>query len=176
MLMINTYRWEWTTLAALVAPRPMLFANSDADAIFPMPGNRRIIDRLRKLYKMHDKADLVDEYVSVGGHDYRPDLRLAIFKWFDKHLKGETRPIEDAEFKVIPGRSLRVFPEDADLPKDQINDRIDETFVARVKVKLPWLSDAESTFWARIAIPFVDNQHGQATHDDLGQQQTCRPN
>ena len=47
MFFINTYQWEWTTIACLVAPRPMLFANSDNDGIFPMDGNRRIIERLR---------------------------------------------------------------------------------------------------------------------------------
>ncbi|HEV3446445.1 MAG TPA: prolyl oligopeptidase family serine peptidase, partial [Gemmataceae bacterium] len=40
MLMINTYGWEWTTIAALIAPRPMLFCNSDNDTIFPMDANR----------------------------------------------------------------------------------------------------------------------------------------
>ena len=39
-------------IAALFAPRPLLFANSDNDAIFPMDGNRRIIAKLRKL--LHD--------------------------------------------------------------------------------------------------------------------------
>ena len=61
----------------LIAPRPLLFANSDNDKIFPMDGNRRIIERLRKVYKMYDKPNLVDDYVSQGGHDYRPDLRVA---------------------------------------------------------------------------------------------------
>jgi hypothetical protein len=149
MMMINTYRWEWTTLGALIAPRPMLFANSDNDAIFPMPGNRRIMERLRRLYKMYDKPDLVDEHVSVGGHDYRPDLRLAIFKWFDKHLRGEVRPIEDAQFEKITGKDLRVFPEDTDLPKDSLNDKIDETFVARAELKPP-TSQAFTTWRDRL--------------------------
>ena len=52
MFIYNMFRWEWTTIAALIAPRPMLFANSDHDPIFPMDGNSRIIDRLRKLYAM----------------------------------------------------------------------------------------------------------------------------
>src|SRR5439155_13729592 len=34
MFLVNLYRWEWTTIAALIAPRPMLFANSDNDRIF----------------------------------------------------------------------------------------------------------------------------------------------
>ncbi len=137
MMMINTYQWEWTTIAALVAPRPLLFANSDKDPIFPMDGNRRIIDRLRKLYTMYGKPELVDEYVSAGGHDYRPDLRVAIFKWINKHIKNDTSPIKDADFKFFKDEELRVFPEDKDLPKDALNGKIDETFVPRAQVKLP---------------------------------------
>ena len=57
MLLYNTYGWEWTTIAGLIAPRPLLFANSDNDSLFPMDGNRRIIDRLRRLYKFYGKTD-----------------------------------------------------------------------------------------------------------------------
>jgi cephalosporin-C deacetylase-like acetyl esterase len=137
MFMVNTYAWEWTTIAALVAPRPLLFCNSDHDPIFPMDGNERIIDRLRKLYHMYGKTDLVAAYVSSGGHDYRPDLRLAIFRWINKHLKNETGPIQDSDSSPFAGVQLRVFPEDKDLPKDAINGRVDETFVAGAKVDLP---------------------------------------
>lgn len=138
MFLYNTYQWDWTTIAALVAPRPMLFANSDNDPIFPMDGNRRIITKLRKLYAMYEKLELVDDYVSVGGHDYRPDLRVAIFKWINKHVKNDTGPVKDAGPLVeIPGKTLRVFREESDIPKDAINAKVDETFVARAKVKLP---------------------------------------
>jgi dienelactone hydrolase len=139
MFLYNTYQWDWTTIAALVAPRPLLFANSDDDKIFPMDGNRRIIAKLRDCYKMHGKAELVDEYVSQGGHAYRPDLRVAVFKFINKHLKADTiTPVEDcAKYKELPGKELRVFPTDADIPKDALNARIDETFVPRAKVTLP---------------------------------------
>jgi cephalosporin-C deacetylase-like acetyl esterase len=137
MLLINTYGWEWTTIAALIAPRPMLFCNSDHDTIFPMDGNNRIAARLRQLYKMYDKPELFDDYVSKGGHDYRPDLRIAIFKWINKHLKNDTGPVKDADFKPIAGKELRVFSEDSDVPKDAINGKIDETFVPKAVVKLP---------------------------------------
>jgi hypothetical protein len=137
MFLVNTYQWEWTTIAALIAPRPLLFANSDNDSIFPMDGNRRVIARLRQLYKMYDKPELVDDYVSKGGHAYRPDLRIAVFKWINKHLKGETGAVKDAAFKPLPGKELRVFPEEKDVPKDALNGKIDETFVKRANVKLP---------------------------------------
>lgn len=137
MFLHNTFQWDWTTIAALVAPRPLLFANSDNDKIFPMDGNRRVIEKLRQVYKMYGKPELVDDYVSEGGHAYRPDLRLAIFKFINKHIKGDTGPVEDsAKLKEFAKGELRVFP-DGDFPKDAINDRIDETFVPRAKVELP---------------------------------------
>jgi cephalosporin-C deacetylase-like acetyl esterase len=143
MFLYNTYQWEWTTIAALIAPRPLLFANSDQDSIFPMDGNRRVIARLRKLYQMYGKPELVDEHVSHGGHDYRPDLRVAAYRWLNKHLKNDTGPVEDTRYKELPGRSLRVFPEDSDIPKDVLNGKIDEVFVPKALVKLPEKGDFE---------------------------------
>jgi dienelactone hydrolase len=138
MFLINTYRWDWTTIAALIAPRPLLFANSDQDAIFPMDANRRIIDKLRKLYKLYKQPNNVDEFVSKGGHDYRPDLRMAVFKWINTTMRGDRGPVKDsAEFKPLPGKDLRVFPEDKDLPADALNNKIDETFVPLAKPSLP---------------------------------------
>jgi dienelactone hydrolase len=137
MFVHNTYQWEWTTILALFAPRPLLFANSDKDPIFPMDGNRRIIARLRACYEMLGAKDKVDEHVSPGGHDYRPDLRLAIFRFFHTHLKGDQTPVKDAVDPKILGKELRVFPEDSDLPKDSINATADEVFVPRARVNLP---------------------------------------
>ena len=57
----NTYQWEWTTIAAMIAPRPMLFANSDNDPIFPMDANHRIIERLRKFYAMLGHPERIAE-------------------------------------------------------------------------------------------------------------------
>lgn len=147
MFLVNTYAWEWTTIAALVAPRPLLFANSDKDPIFPMDGNRRIMERLRTLYALYDKPELLAEHVSPGGHDYRPDLRVAVFRWLNRHLKQDTGPVADASFKPLPGRELRVFPEDKDLPKDSINARVDEVFVPKAVVKLP--AEGEFPAWKK---------------------------
>ena len=36
MYMVNTYRWDYGRVAALVAPRPLLISNSDKDTIFPL--------------------------------------------------------------------------------------------------------------------------------------------
>lgn len=137
MFFHNLYQWEWTTALALFAPKPLLFANSDADTIFPMSGNKRIVERLRRCYALFGAQERVDEHVSKGGHDYRPDLRLAVFGFFHKHLKGDNTPVKDADFPPVAGKELRAFPEDKDIPKDAINATADETFVPVAKVELP---------------------------------------
>lgn len=147
MLMHNTYAWEWTTIAALIAPRPMMFANSDNDPIFPMDANRRIAERLRRVYTMYGQPERFAEYVSRGGHEYRPDLRIAVFSFFNQHLKGDNQPASDVNWTAVPGAELRVFPTDADLPKDALNSRIDETFVPTRRPELPAPGQFES--WKR---------------------------
>ncbi|HVS38968.1 MAG TPA: prolyl oligopeptidase family serine peptidase [Gemmataceae bacterium] len=147
MLFYNMDGWDWTAIAALIAPRPFLFANSDADSLFPMDGNRRIVDRLRTLYGFYGKSDLLDEYVSRGGHGYRLDLRVAVFQWINKHLKKDAGPVKDADFPPIAGKDLRVFPEDKDIPQDALNVKIDETFVPRAEVKPP--TEGEFAAWKK---------------------------
>ncbi|MBV8878805.1 MAG: acetylxylan esterase, partial [Planctomycetaceae bacterium] len=155
MFLYNNYRWNWTTIAGLIAARPFLFVNSDADRIFPMSANERVINRLERLYSKFGESDKVDAMVSVGDHAMRTDLRRAIFEFFNRHLKGDSRRVEDPDMGLGPDgkvrikpASLRVFAEDRDIPADQINTRIDESFVRLARPELPapekyaaWRSD-----------------------------------
>ncbi len=144
MFLYNTFQWPWTRIAGLIAPRPMLFMNSDQDAIFPMDANGRITNRLERCYSLFGASDRFDTVVSVGGHDYREDLRRARYQFLNIHLKGDGRPVTDSEHDLVTGTNanpvhpiepekLRVFPTDADLPKDELNSTIDEHFVPLAK-------------------------------------------
>jgi cephalosporin-C deacetylase-like acetyl esterase len=135
MMLINSRRWEWTTIAALVAPRPLLFANSDHDTIFPMTGNQRITARLTRLYKLLGRPEAFDTVVVPGGHDDKLPLRLAAYRWINRWLKNDDREVSEPELPRIEGSELRVFP--VEVPADALNDRIDETFVPEAKVELP---------------------------------------
>ena len=109
-----------------------------------MSGNERVANRLGRLYSLFEAGDQAPAMVSVGGHGYRTDIRRAVFEFFNRHFKGDGRRVRDADaaeaprgqFPITP-RELRVFPTDADLPKDQTNTKIDETFVARARPELP---------------------------------------
>lgn len=148
MFLYNTFQWPWTRIAALVAPRPMLIVNSDHDSIFPMDANERLINRLERLYSLYGAGDRVDSVVSVGGHAYREDIRQAAFRFINAHLKGDARPVTDSEIDVvseggnpepypIEPEKLRVFPTDGNLPRDQINQTVDQVFVPMADVPPP---------------------------------------
>ncbi len=147
MFLYNTYQWHWTKIAGLIAPRPMLFVNSDADSIFPMDANERIINRLERLYSLFGVSDVVDSFVSVGGHDYRKDIRQGVFRFLNTYLKNDPRPVNDTEVDLvtgsreehhpIPPEQLRVFPRDENIPNDALNGKIDEHFVEIAKPGIP---------------------------------------
>jgi hypothetical protein len=147
MFLYNTYQWPWTRIAALIAPRPLLFVNSDHDTIFPLDADERVINRLERVYSLFGAGDMVDSLVSLGGHAYRKDIRQAAYRFMNIHLKGDPRPVLDSEVDLvsgpredihpIPPEQLRVFPQDSDIPQDARNSRIDREFVPMAKVELP---------------------------------------
>lgn len=151
MFMHNTFAWPWTRIATLIAPRPMLFVNSDADPIFPMDANDRISNRLERLYSLYGAGDQVDAVVSIGGHAYRKDIRQAVYRFLNTHLKQDPRPVADSEDDLvsegedgahpIPPQDLRVFATDADIPDDQRNTTIDQHFVPMAASQPPSAED-----------------------------------
>ena len=150
MFLYNNYRWEWSTIAALIAPRAMLFENSGYDPIFPMPANERIRDRLAHLYRWYEKqpGELFDIGVTPGGHRDNLELRLMAYRWINRHLKNDNAEVNEPPLPKIEGQELRVFPEEADLPQDSLNDKIDETFVALAKPLTP-TNKAEYSAWSK---------------------------
>jgi cephalosporin-C deacetylase-like acetyl esterase len=132
MYMVNTYRWDYAQVAALVAPRPLLISNTDSDGIFPLDGVVRTFEQVRRIYRLHEPAMKgaaanVALNISPGPHKDTQELQLHAFRWFDKHLKGQEKPIEMAAVKFFQPEELKVF---RTLPADEINTKIHETFVA----------------------------------------------
>ena len=136
MFLYNFHQWPWTRICNLVAPRPLLFANSDQDKIFPMAGNRRVIERLRRFYKLLGEPTHVDEAVAPGPHKDTRELRLAAFEWINRFLKGDDSPVtEPDEYPTLPGEQLRALP--GELPADELNSTIDRHFVPVADVPVP---------------------------------------
>jgi dienelactone hydrolase len=126
MFFVNTYRWDFPQVAALIAPRPLLIANSDKDTIFPLDGVVRVYYQARRIYQLYGATNHLGLLITDGPHADTQDLQLPVFRWFNRFLKQEDPLIEMAAKKFFEPQELRVFDQ---LCADQINTRIQESFV-----------------------------------------------
>ena len=130
MYIVNTYRWDYPTVAALVAPRPLLISNSDKDRIFPLDGVIRVHEKVRRIYQLHDAAKNLGLQVTEGPHKDTQELRVHAFVWFNRFLKDQNPLIAEPAVPFFEPGQLKVFDE---LPSDQINTKIHETFVPKAR-------------------------------------------
>ncbi|MCA9216215.1 MAG: acetylxylan esterase [Planctomycetales bacterium] len=134
MFMVNTHRWDYPTIAALVAPRPLLISNTDRDSLFPLDGVYRTYAEARRIYELVDAPENIALHITAGGHKDTQELRVHAFRWLNRHLKGDDSLITTVADKYFEPEQLRVFKE---LPSDQINTTIQESFVPVAELKEP---------------------------------------
>ena len=125
MFMVNTYRWDYPQVAALVAPRPLLISNSDKDPIFPLEGVVRTHARARKVYDLLGAGKNLGLQITEGGHEDTQELHIHSFRWFNRFFRNDKSPVTIAAVPFFTPEQLKVF---AQLPPDQINTQIQETF------------------------------------------------
>lgn len=125
MYMVNTYRWDYPQVAAMVAPRPLLISNTDKDGIFPLEGIVRLHHKTREIYRLLGADKQLGLQISEGPHKDIQELQIAAFRWFDRFLRHEDRLIDQAAVKVFEPAELKVFDK---LPADEVNTTIQETF------------------------------------------------
>ena len=143
MFMVNTHRWDYPMVAALVAPRPLLISNTDSDGIFPLDGVYRTFNKVRKIYRLHNAADQLALNITAGPHKDTQELRMHAFRWFNHHMKNDDSLISKPAEKFLEPKQLKVFET---LPANQRNSKIHETFVDTADVKRP-SSHAEWQQW-----------------------------
>ena len=134
MFFLNTYRWDFPQVAALIAPRPLLIGNSDKDKLFPLDGVVRLYNQTRRIYQLYGKTNQLGLLITEGPHADTQDLQLPVFRWFNRFLKGLDPLIEMAAKDFFPPEQLRVFDK---LPEDEVNTKIDESFVPKARAARP---------------------------------------
>lgn len=131
----NLYRWDFGQLAALVAPRPLLISNTDKDTIFPLEGVIAVHEKARRVYRLLGAEKNLGLQITEGPHEDTQELHIHSFVWFDRFLKGISRPIEKSASKFFQPKELRVFHV---LPKDERTSKIHESFVPKApRLNLP---------------------------------------
>ncbi|RMF39749.1 MAG: hypothetical protein D6753_13075 [Planctomycetota bacterium] len=137
----NYYGWDYGKLAALVAPRPLLLVNTDADRIFPLDGVLRIDAQLRRLYGALGASDRYGLVIAPGPHADTQSLRVPAFDWLLKHLGQPQEAIQPPAQKELDPRQLAVFEHET--PRDERVTSLPGWFVTPADA-----TDASSV-WAR---------------------------
>jgi hypothetical protein len=144
MYLNNTYRWDYTQVIALCAPRPLMLGNSDADDIFPVPGYRRMTDKVKKLYETIGEKDKFALLETKGPHKDTPELRVGAFAWMNRWLKDDKSEVKDTQSERLTPQQLKVFDR---APADAINDVIHERFRRPAKLELPETPEVAKQWW-----------------------------
>jgi hypothetical protein len=128
MYFINTFRWDYDKVLALVAPRPLLVCNTDRDSIFPIDGVFDLYQRARRVYGLLGADANIGLHIAEGPHKDTQPLNTGAFHWFERHLKGADimTTTDAAAKKELEPAALRVFQA---LPADEHNTKIDHEFV-----------------------------------------------
>jgi dienelactone hydrolase len=164
MFMVNRHGWDYTMLAAMVFPRPLLIGNTDKDPIFPLDGVQRVHRQVRHVYDHGYKEQLGIQW-TTGGHDDTQELQLGCFVWFDHFLRGKRRVITQPAEPLFDRAQLRVF--DA-LPYDERVTDVQDWFVPQAPQHLPkntaewegmcreWIGEISGSVHGRVPLGDLD--------------------
>ncbi len=145
MFTVNTRRWDYAQIAALVAPRPLLIVNTDADTIFPLDGVVRLHAQTRRIYELFGASTNLGLVIAPGPHKDTQDLQVPVFRWFNAHLKGGDPIVDLSATGPFSPQELKVF---RTLPADAVNTNIHATFVPKAAAVPVPTSRAE---WSALA-------------------------
>jgi dienelactone hydrolase len=133
MMPHNAFQWDFTDIGALIAPRPLLIAQSDRDELYGIESTRAFHKKLASFYESLGAAGQVRLVETPGGHSYHKKSRTAIFSFFLEHLMGkdispeELTDIETDPAALLTAEKLQVYTEGA--PEEDLTPVIQDHFL-----------------------------------------------
>ena len=169
IFMHNTFWQDLTTVAALIAPRPLLILSGMKDSIFPPDGYHEVYRQAKRVYDLYGESERIREVDEDVGHADTTLLRMEAMEWMNRWLGNPptslgVEPISD-QYRE-PDEALSCLSR---LPEDAVNYRIHESFIApkefdkpasleawkaRRKVLLTELKDKIFRWFPQTSIPF----------------------
>ena len=133
MMINNGFQMDFTDIGALIAPKPLLIAQSDRDELYGIESTRQFYNSLSEFYSKFGAENNISLVETTGGHSYHPVSRKAIFSFFlhhlmDKNVAPETiADIETNAENLLPADSLNVY--NGTPPATDITKTIQHSFI-----------------------------------------------
>jgi hypothetical protein len=134
---INHPRIDYTDVAALCAPRPVLVQSGQQDWIYPPEGYRPLGEKAKRIWALHGAEAKFAEQDVDARHEDLLVFRTEAFRWFGRWLNGGVPEEPVAEVEEFPKERLRAVR--GPLPPDVRNASIAESFPG------PWVSKPPAT-------------------------------
>jgi cephalosporin-C deacetylase-like acetyl esterase len=122
---VNSYGLVYSEIGAMIAPRPQLLANADADRGFPMDAFSEMVEKIGEIYRLYKMSGALRTAVTPGAHSDTEAIRLPVYSFFRKEFLGTDEPV------TAEGPVEEPLPEELvcfrnGLPIDERLTRIDE--------------------------------------------------
>ena len=133
---INTFRHDWFTLAALIAPRPLLMHNSTEDGYYPQEGYNAVLGKAKEIYGWYGIADKTGMFEVPGRHGYTKEQREKAVEFSDLWLRGKKSKITEKTFEKVPHEQLAALGGVYAEHPPNINASIQELLIPTAKLEL----------------------------------------
>jgi cephalosporin-C deacetylase-like acetyl esterase len=126
---VNSYGLVYSEIGAMIAPRPQLLANADADRGFPMDAFSEMVEKIGEIYRLYKMSGALRTAVTPGAHSDTEAIRLPVYSFFLKEFLGTDEPV------TAEGPVEEPLPEELvcfrnGLPIDERLTRIDEELLS----------------------------------------------
>jgi cephalosporin-C deacetylase-like acetyl esterase len=132
---INTYQHDWSTLTALISPRPLLMHNSTEDAYYPPSGYKAVLGKAKELYGFFGIPEKTDEFEVPGRHGYTKEQREKAVEWSDRWLKAKKTTVREKPFDEVSPEQLAALGGQYGKHPENINDRIQELLIPTARIE-----------------------------------------
>ncbi len=149
---VNTFRHDWYTLAALVAPRPLLMHNSIGDAYYPPEGYTAVLAKAKEIYGWYGIADRTDMCEVPGRHGYYPAQREKAVDFSNLWLFGKKTEAGEQPIQEVPEEKLGALGGIHAEHPENINDRIQQLLIPTAKLE----SYRSKAAWEKKRVEIMD--------------------
>ena len=132
---VNTYRHDWPTLAALIAPRALLMHNSTGDAYYPPEGYLAVLEKAKQIFGFYGLADKSDMCEVPGPHGYKQPQREKAVEFSNRWLLGKKKEVKELPVEEVPAEQLGALGGICANHPANINDRVHEILVPAVELR-----------------------------------------
>jgi cephalosporin-C deacetylase-like acetyl esterase len=122
----NIYQEDFTSVGALIAPRPLKILNAQKDVAFPPMGYNATYDKVKSVYGLYGATDKIEAYDESIGHEDTVSFRAQAAMWIAKWLKNESISFSETGLEREPAEALRCFTA---TPADAVNSSIHNSFI-----------------------------------------------